>query len=49
VETLTVNRHNAGPIAFHQRMGFTIAGTLVQDIGQGFVMDDYKMIKPIGR
>ena len=44
---LTVNRHNAGPIAFYERMGFVRAGNLVQDIGSGFVMDDYKMVKRI--
>ncbi len=42
---LTVNRHNAGPIAFYEHVGFTTAGALVQDIGNGFVMDDYRMVK----
>jgi GNAT superfamily N-acetyltransferase len=45
---LTVNRHNTGPIAFYRRMGFTRTESLVQDIGSGFVMDDYKMVKRIG-
>ncbi len=40
---LTVNKHNADSIAFYKRMGFTIDGPVVQDIGRGFVMDDYKM------
>jgi GNAT superfamily N-acetyltransferase len=44
---LTVNRHNAGSIAFYKRMGFTVSETLVQDIGNGFVMDDYKMMKAL--
>ncbi len=44
---LTVNRHNHAAIAFYQEMGFAAAGTLVQDIGGGFVMDDYKMVKKI--
>lgn len=44
---LTVNRHNAGPIAFYERHGFHNAGTLVQDIGGGYVMDDYKMVKSL--
>jgi GNAT superfamily N-acetyltransferase len=42
---LTVNRHNAGSIAFYERMGFTRAESLVRKIGHGFVMDDYKMVK----
>jgi ribosomal protein S18 acetylase RimI-like enzyme len=42
---LTVNRHNAGSIAFYERMGFTKAERLVRKIGHGFVMDDYKMVK----
>jgi len=42
---LTVNRHNAGSIAFYERMGFTRAQSLVRKIGRGFVMDDYKMVK----
>ena len=46
---LTVNRNNTGSIAFYQRTGFTVAETLVQDIGSGFVMDDYKMVKALRR
>ncbi|MCJ8501189.1 GNAT family N-acetyltransferase [Desulfatitalea alkaliphila] len=42
---LTVNKHNAAAIAWYERMGFTNAGPIVQDIGGGFVMDDYKMEK----
>jgi len=44
---LTVNRHNAGSIAFYKRMGFTKSESLVQDIGNGFVMDDFRMAKKI--
>jgi ribosomal protein S18 acetylase RimI-like enzyme len=44
---LTVNRHNTGPIAFYESMGFVNAGTLVQDIGNGFEMDDFKMVKKL--
>ena len=44
---LTVNRHNAGPIAFYRRHGFAKSEELVQDIGSGFVMDDYKMMRSI--
>jgi len=45
---LTVNRHNAEAIAFYKRMGFTTSACLVQDIGGGFVMDDYRMVKKVG-
>jgi len=44
---LTVNKHNAASIAWYERMGFVNAGALVQDIGGGFVMDDFKMVKTI--
>jgi len=40
---LTVNRNNAGSIAFYERTGFSDDGTLVTDIGNGFVMDDRRM------
>jgi len=43
---LTVNRHNPS-VAFYGRVGFENAGTLVQDIGNGFVMDDYVMVRPV--
>jgi RimJ/RimL family protein N-acetyltransferase len=42
---LTVNKYNAGPIAFYKRMGFENVGAIVTDIGGGFVMDDYRMQK----
>ena len=44
---LTVNRHNAGSIAFYERVGFRKTEKLVQDIGNGFVMDDFKMVKQL--
>jgi diamine N-acetyltransferase len=44
---LTVNKNNKLAIDFYERTGFIKAGTLVQDIGAGFVMDDYKMVKKI--
>jgi len=44
---LTVNKDNAGPIAFYQRVGFAIARSVVTDIGGGFVMDDYRMVKSV--
>jgi GNAT superfamily N-acetyltransferase len=44
---LTVNRHNEAPIAIYKHMGFEITGTIVKDIGNGFVMDDYRMAKSL--
>ena len=45
---LTVNRNNAGSIAFYERLGFRKTQTLVTDIGGGFVMDDWRMAKAVG-
>ena len=45
---LTVNRHNAGSIAFYEKMGFRKTGPVVTDIGGGFVMDDWRMAKGLG-
>jgi len=44
---LTVNWQNTGTIAFYERMGLHKTGRLVQDIGDGFVMDDWRMAKPL--
>ena len=44
---LTVNRRNAGSIAFYERMGFRKTDELVTDIGGGFVMDDWRMAKTL--
>ena len=44
---LTVNRHNTGPIAAYKRMGFIITQEIVQDIGDGYVMDDFIMEKKL--
>lgn len=41
--TLTCNKYNAGPITAYEKLGFVNTGPIVQDIGQGFIMDDYKM------
>jgi ribosomal protein S18 acetylase RimI-like enzyme len=46
---LQVNKQNAAAIAFYQRQSFTIREAAVFDIGNGFVMDDYVMEKPLGR
>lgn len=41
--SLTVNRYNSDTIQAYKKFGFENTGTVVQDIGSGFVMDDYKM------
>jgi diamine N-acetyltransferase len=40
---LTVNKYNADAIKAYESMGFITTDSLVTDIGNGFVMDDYKM------
>jgi len=44
---LTVNRFNKNSIRAYESAGFEKKGALVQDIGNGFVMDDYLMEKTI--
>ncbi len=44
---LTVNKNNAGSIAFYERMGFHKTREVVTDIGGGFAMDDWWMAKSI--
>lgn len=41
---LRVNKANANALAAYRRAGFSIAESLCQDIGNGFVMDDYLMV-----
>ena len=43
---LTVNKGNPSVRAY-ERMGFRITADLRMDIGQGFVMDDYRMEKAL--
>ncbi|MBT8209271.1 MAG: GNAT family N-acetyltransferase [Eudoraea sp.] len=45
--TLTVNKHNTGAIRAYEKLGFHNLGGVVQDIGQGFVMDDFLLIKTL--
>lgn len=42
---LTVNKNNVNTIRAYEKIGFKNAGSVIQDIGNGFVMDDYKMEK----
>ena len=43
--TLGVNKNNTNTIKAYQALGFKIINSVVQDIGEGFVMDDYQMEK----
>ena len=40
---LTVNKNNINSIAAYQKLGFNITESLIMDIGNGFIMDDYVM------
>jgi ribosomal protein S18 acetylase RimI-like enzyme len=44
---LAVNKHNAGAIAAYERSGFSIREAVCADIGDGFVMDDFIMTRPL--
>jgi len=44
---LTVNKNNKPAISAYEKIGFRNLGSVVQEIGDGFVMDDYKMEKYI--
>ncbi len=43
--TLSVNKRNTKAIAVYRRNGFVVVASVVTDIGGGFVMDDYVMVK----
>ena len=45
---LTVNKYNENSIKAYEKFGFKKVEELVQDIGNGFLMDDYKMEKRLG-
>lgn len=40
---LRVNRHNTQALAAYEKYGFTRAATVREDIGDGYVMDDFVM------
>ena len=44
---LAVNKGNRSAIAAYERYGFRITESTVKDIGGGFVMDDYVMVKDV--
>ncbi len=43
----TVNKYNDRSINAYKRMGFAVVEEAVVDIGGGFIMDDYKMVKDL--
>ena len=45
--TLTVNKNNTDAIRTYEKLNFRNTGSIVQDIGSGFVMDDYAMEKVV--
>jgi len=44
---LTVNKYNHNSIEAYKKFGFVIVDSVVNDIGAGFVMDDYIMEKTV--
>ncbi len=44
---LTVNKNNRIALNAYQKMGFVVVDDIVTDIGAGYVMDDYKMLKKL--
>jgi ribosomal protein S18 acetylase RimI-like enzyme len=42
---LNVNKRNTAALAVYRQRGFVIRESIVADIGGGFVMDDYVMVK----
>jgi len=46
---LTVNKNNIDTIKAYEKLGFVNTGSSIKDIGNGFIMDDYKMVKMIDR
>ncbi len=44
---LRVNKHNAQAVRAYQRAGFRFIEDVCTDIGSGYVMDDFRMEKPL--
>ncbi len=44
---LRVNKRNRIAIAAYERLGFSIAGPILSEIGQGFWMDDHLMRRDV--
>lgn len=47
--TLTVNRHNTQSLAVYAKLGFQNLGPTQQEIGNGFIMDDFRWEKRLDR
>jgi diamine N-acetyltransferase len=47
VLVLAVNKRNTNAITAYRKHGFTIRESVVVDIGDGFVMDDFVMVKTV--
>lgn len=45
--SLTVNKNNTNTIKAYEKSGFKNTEAIVMDIGNGFVMDDYRMVKTL--
>jgi ribosomal protein S18 acetylase RimI-like enzyme len=46
---LVCNKRNTGSLAAYARLGFSVTGECVTQIGDGYVMDDYQMQKAVPR
>ncbi|WP_406683987.1 GNAT family N-acetyltransferase [Seonamhaeicola sp. MEBiC1930] len=44
---LTVNINNVNSIQAYEKLGFKKVGPIVIDIGGGFIMDDFEMVKEV--
>jgi ribosomal protein S18 acetylase RimI-like enzyme len=44
---LAVNKRNEKAIAAYRKQGFAVRDSVCVDIGNGFVMDDFIMAKPL--
>lgn len=44
---LRVNKRNFAALAAYRKYGFTLASAMIEDIGNGYVMDDYVLAKPL--
>ncbi|XCF05011.1 GNAT family N-acetyltransferase [Tamlana crocina] len=42
---LTVNNNNTQSIEAYKKLGFKVTNPIVIDIGNGFIMDDFEMVK----
>lgn len=45
--SLTVNKYNTNTVKAYEKIGFKNIDSIIIDIGNGYVMDDYKMVKKI--